>query len=98
VGIQSKYAGSSLSVPLTVFQAMADLGDQLHEYPSIGELIMVAEDVYSFVDAIQAAPSKIVVLEDIIAKILKQTFECFLYIREYLAQHTAGMLPFASTL
>lgn len=47
------------------------------------DLVSVMADVYSFVDAIQTVPSKVQLLEDIIAKILKQTVECAIFIREY---------------
>src|ERR1700733_11588994 len=41
------------------------------------------EDVYSFVDIAQDLPNKIRHLEDIIAKIVAQTIECVIFIREY---------------
>jgi hypothetical protein len=44
---------------------------------------MTMEDVYSFVDTIQSLPCKLQLLENIIAKILKQTVECAIFIREY---------------
>jgi hypothetical protein len=40
-------------------------------------------DVYSFVDAIESFPDKLVSLEDTIQKILKQTIECMVFIHEY---------------
>lgn len=48
------------------------------------------ENVYSFVDVIQSLPSKLELLEDIIVKILKQTVECAIFIREYTGHGFAG--------
>lgn len=44
------------------------------------------EQTFAFVDVIEVLPEKIALLDDTIKDILKQTFECALYIREY-AQH-----------
>jgi hypothetical protein len=44
------------------------------------------EQTFTFVDVIKVLPEKIALLDDTIKDILKQTFECALYIREY-AQH-----------
>ena len=48
------------------------------------------EDVYSFVDIVQTIPSKLQLLEDIIAKILQQTVECAIFIREYTGHGFVG--------
>jgi hypothetical protein len=55
------------------------------------------DEVYSFVDAIRLVPNKLQLLEDIIAKIMKQTVECAIFIREYTGKGFAGekMTPFA---
>lgn len=47
-------------------------------------------DVYSFVDAIQTVPTKLQVLEDVITKILKQTVECAIFIRQYTGHGFGG--------
>jgi hypothetical protein len=45
------------------------------------------ESVYSFVDAIQSNVSeKVKVLEDVIKRILGQTIECSMFIKEYHQQ------------
>jgi hypothetical protein len=44
------------------------------------------ELTFAFVDVVEILPEKVNVLNDIIKDILKQTFECALYIREY-AEH-----------
>jgi hypothetical protein len=46
-------------------------------------LVTTMEEVYSFVDTIQALPNKLQVLENIVSKILKQTVECAIFIRQY---------------
>jgi hypothetical protein len=48
------------------------------------------KDVYSFVDIVQSIPSKLQLLEDIIAKILQQTVECAIFIREYTGHGFVG--------
>jgi hypothetical protein len=50
------------------------------------------ESVYSFVDAIEALPNKLRLLEDVISQILKQTVECSIFIREYTGRGFAGRL------
>lgn len=47
-------------------------------------------DVYTIVDAIQSLPNKLRVLEDIIAKILKQTVEGAIFIRQYTGHGFGG--------
>ena len=50
-------------------------------------LLNTMKDVYSFVDAIQSNVSeKVKVLEDIIKRILAQTIESSMFIREYHKQ------------
>jgi hypothetical protein len=51
---------------------------------------MAMEEVYSFVDTIQTVPNKLQLLEDVIAKILKQTVECAIFIREYTGHGFGG--------
>ena len=48
------------------------------------------EAVYSFVDAIQSLPNKLQALEDIISKILRQTVECAIFIRQYTGHGFGG--------
>jgi hypothetical protein len=48
------------------------------------------EEIYSFVDIIKSVPSKLQLLENIIAKILKQTVECAIFIREYTGHGFGG--------
>ena len=58
---------------------------------SIVDLANTMQDVYSFVDAIEAVPSKIRQLEDVIHRIFVQTVECAVFIREYSGHGFAGM-------
>jgi hypothetical protein len=53
-------------------------------------LLKTMESVYSFVDAIEALPNKLHLLEDVISQILKQTVECSIFIREYTGRGFAG--------
>jgi hypothetical protein len=48
------------------------------------------EDVYSFVDVVQSLPDKLELLEAIVVKILQQTVECAIFIREYTGHGFAG--------
>jgi hypothetical protein len=57
-------------------------------------LVMTMEEVYSFVDAIQTVPNKLQLLEDVISKILKQTVECAIFIREYTGHGFGGEFGF----
>ncbi|KZP11375.1 hypothetical protein FIBSPDRAFT_937586 [Athelia psychrophila] len=59
---------------------------------SVADLANTMQDVYSFVDAIEAVPSKIQLLEGIIEKIFIQTVECAIFIREYSGRGFAGRL------
>ncbi|KZP11346.1 hypothetical protein FIBSPDRAFT_837654 [Athelia psychrophila] len=59
---------------------------------SVADLANTMQDVYSFVDAIVAVPSKIQLLEDIIERIFTQTVECAIFIREYSGHGFAGRL------
>ncbi|KZP27134.1 hypothetical protein FIBSPDRAFT_319864, partial [Athelia psychrophila] len=59
---------------------------------SVADLANTMQDVYSFVDAIVAVPSKIQLLEDIIERIFIQTVECAIFIREYSGHGFAGRL------
>jgi hypothetical protein len=62
------------------------------------DLVRTMEDVYSFVDAIQSISSELQPLEDTIKKILNQTVECAIFIRQYTGHgfggqsHAAGIL------
>ncbi|KZP31356.1 hypothetical protein FIBSPDRAFT_974829 [Athelia psychrophila] len=50
---------------------------------SVADLASTMQNVYDFVDAIEAVPSKIKLLENIIQRIFTQTVECAIFIREY---------------
>ncbi|KZP23203.1 hypothetical protein FIBSPDRAFT_930720 [Athelia psychrophila] len=50
---------------------------------SVADLASTMQGTYSFVDALEAVPSKIPLLEDIIQRIFIQTVECAIFIREY---------------
>lgn len=54
------------------------------------QLASTMESVYSFVDTIQATPSKSDVLVNAIKAILAQTVECALFIREYVGKGFGG--------
>ncbi|KZP27225.1 WD40 repeat-like protein [Athelia psychrophila] len=57
---------------------------------SVADLFQTMQDVYSFVDAIEAVPTKIKLLEKIIERILIQTAECGRLIQEYSGHGFAG--------
>ncbi|KAF7987070.1 hypothetical protein HWV62_223 [Athelia sp. TMB] len=59
---------------------------------SIVDLANTMQDVYSFVDALEAVPSKIQQLEDVIHRIFVQTVECAVFIREYSGHGFAGRI------
>ncbi|KZP04596.1 hypothetical protein FIBSPDRAFT_1054584 [Athelia psychrophila] len=59
---------------------------------SVTDLANTMQDVYGFVDAIKAVPSKIQHLENIIQQIFNQTAECGRFIQEYLGYGFAGRL------
>ena len=63
---------------------------QLEIDQSVADLANTMRDVYNFVDAIEAVPSKIIQLEDIIQRIFVQTVECAIFIREYSGHGFAG--------
>ena len=57
---------------------------------SVCNLVLTMESVYSFVEAIQLVPDKLEILEEVIVKILKQTVECAIFIREYTGHGFGG--------
>ena len=57
---------------------------------NVADLANKMRDVYSFVDAIEAVPSKIGLLEDIIRRIFNQTAECGMFIQEYTGHGFGG--------
>ncbi|KZP27192.1 hypothetical protein FIBSPDRAFT_1001759 [Athelia psychrophila] len=59
---------------------------------SVADLASTMQGTYSFVDALEAVPSKIPLLEDIIQRIFIQTVECAIFIREYSGHGFAGRL------
>lgn len=56
---------------------------QLQRDMELCDLVSTMEDVYSFVNVTQDLPNKIQHLEDIITKIVAQTIECMIFVREY---------------
>ena len=64
---------------------------QLDRDKNITSLVTLMKDVYLFVDTVKEFPDKVVILEDTIVKILKQTVECTFFIREYCAHGFGGM-------
>ena len=63
---------------------------QLERDTSLVGLVKTMEDVYSFVEVSDSFQHKVRVLEDTIAKILKQTVECAIFIREYTGRGFGG--------
>ena len=53
-------------------------------------LVNAMEDVYSFVEASESFQDKVHVLQRTIDKILKQTVECAIFIREYTGHGFGG--------
>jgi hypothetical protein len=70
---------------------MQVLKGQIDRDRRIFDLVETMEDVYSFVDVVKSLPKKLEILEDVIVKILKQTVECAIFIREYTGHGFAGM-------
>lgn len=70
---------------------MQILKGQIDRDRRIFDLVETMEDVYSFVDVVKSLPKKLEILEDVIVKILKQTVECAIFIREYTGHGFAGM-------
>ena len=63
---------------------------QLDRDQAIVDLLNDMELTFAFVDAVEILPDKITLLNDTIKDILKQTFECALYIREYAKRSFRG--------
>ncbi|KAF7987073.1 hypothetical protein HWV62_229 [Athelia sp. TMB] len=82
----AKFAWDLLSAAHKIIMA------QLAIDQSIVDLANTMQEVYSFVDAIEAVPSKITQLEDIIQRIFVQTVECTIFIREYSGHGFAGRI------
>lgn len=59
------------------------VNEQVQRDKKLVDLVTTMEDVYSFVDTIQSLPSKLELVDGIVAKILNQTVECAIFIREY---------------
>jgi hypothetical protein len=53
-------------------------------------LVKTMEDVYSFVEASDSFKLKVQLLEETVKKILKQTVECTIFIREYTCHGFGG--------
>jgi hypothetical protein len=63
---------------------------QLERDSRIVGLVQTMENVYSFVEASDSFQHKVQVLEDTINRILKQTVECAIFIREYTGHGFTG--------
>ncbi|KAG2141076.1 hypothetical protein DEU56DRAFT_282652 [Suillus clintonianus] len=64
--------------------------NQLDRDGRIADLTNMMEDVYTFVDDVKSFPSRLSSLEDTIKKIIFQTIECMLFIREYSGHGFCG--------
>ena len=65
---------------------------QLNRDAKLVGLVKTMEDVYSFVEASNSFKQKVQLLEETIEKILKQTVECAIFIREYTGHGFGGEL------
>jgi hypothetical protein len=65
---------------------------QLERDAKVIGLVKTMEDVYSFVEASDSFKQKVQLLEETIEKILKQTVECAIFIREYTGHGFGGEL------
>ncbi|KZP05496.1 hypothetical protein FIBSPDRAFT_805718 [Athelia psychrophila] len=81
------YAKGALVVLTAVYKIIVA---QLAIDQSVADLFQTMQDVYSFVDAIEAVPSKIKLLAKVIERILIQTAECGRLIQEYSGHGFAG--------
>jgi len=64
--------------------------EQQHRDEKIYDLLVTMETVYSFVNAIEDIPEKIQILREIITSILRQTFECVIFIWEFAGHGFSG--------
>jgi hypothetical protein len=71
---------------------------QLDRDQSVVDLVSNMEALYSFVRPIQEFPEKLELLEDIIMDILRQTFECVIFLREYTGHGFCSMLCITNTI
>ncbi|KZP23176.1 hypothetical protein FIBSPDRAFT_930707 [Athelia psychrophila] len=81
------YAKGAVVVLTVVYKIIVA---QLAIDQSVADLFQTMQDVYDFVDAIEAVPTKIKLLEKIIERILIQTAECGRLIQEYSGHGFAG--------
>jgi hypothetical protein len=63
---------------------------QLERDSKLVGLVQTMEDVYSFVEASDSFQNKVQLLEETISRILKQTVECAIFIREYTGHGFTG--------
>jgi hypothetical protein len=54
------------------------------------DLVATMASVYSFVDAIEAVPDKVRILEETIKRIFIQTVECAMFIQEFTRKGFGG--------
>jgi hypothetical protein len=57
------------------------------------DLVAIMASIYSFVDAIEAVPDKVQILEETIKRIFIQTVECAIFIQEYACKGFGGRSP-----
>jgi hypothetical protein len=66
--------------------------NQLDRDQKVIDLLASMENVYSFVDEIQSLRDKNPTLDNVIKLILQQTFECAIFIQEYVGSGFASAL------
>ncbi|EGO05416.1 hypothetical protein SERLA73DRAFT_149548 [Serpula lacrymans var. lacrymans S7.3] len=76
------YISIAWQITSSVYQIQIVKG-QLDRDKKIEDLAAIMQDVYTFVDVVQSFPEKLAPLDDTIRKILAQTIECVMFIREY---------------
>jgi hypothetical protein len=57
------------------------------------DLVSTMASIYSFVDAIEAVPDRVHILEETIKRIFIQTVECTMFIQEYTRKGFGGRSP-----
>jgi hypothetical protein len=72
---------------ICIFQAVKG---QLERDSKLVGLVQTMDDVYSFVEASESFQDKVNLLEDTISRLLKQTVECAIFIREYTGHGFTG--------
>ena len=88
--VQGAYRCSLTSTFTLTHEPTQAIQGQLERDQRLVDLVTTMENVYSFVDVVQSIPGKLQLLEDIITKILQQTVECAIFIREYTGHGFIG--------